>query len=307
MTFDTVFDLASLTKPLATTVTALSILEKEKLSPLSEAGKFIPELAKGTASITLHQLFTHTSGLPPVPEIFRLFPVEDDIDQEKSLSHLYSITPTVKPGVRVIYSCTGYILLTQILKRITGSDLPELFTRLITVPGTIDSLMFNPPAGTGNIAPTEYCSWRKRWLKGEVHDENSYCLEGAGGNAGLFGTASGVLEILSLFRDDGVLNNNQVLSKKSVRLMTSNQTPGLSPKRAYGFLMQDEGVMAGPAFSPEAFGHTGFTGTSVWIDPDRKLEFVIFTNRVHLGRNTNSDKIKSFRERIHTALVRELC
>lgn len=304
MTPDTVFDLASLTKPLATTVTALSVFEKEGISPMLTVGEFIPELRRETAAVTLHQLFTHTSGLPPVPEIFRLFSGEDDIDQEKALNHLFSLTPTVKAGTQVIYSCTGYILLTQILKRITGRDLPELFTELVTAPGSIIGLTFTPHPETDNIASTEYCSWRKRWLRGEVHDENSFCFKGAGGNAGLFGNASDIMELLSLFMDGGILNGCRILSEESVRLMTSNQTPGLSPKRAYGFLMQDEGSLAGTGFSPNAYGHTGFTGTSVWIDPDRELEFVILTNRVHPGRDINSDKIKSFRKRIHSALVK---
>ena len=305
MTLDSVFDLASLTKPLATAITALAVLEKEKISPLLTVGKFIPELSGKTATITLHQLFTHTSGLPSVPEIFKLFPEEDDIDKERGLNYLFSLTPTVKPGTQVIYSCTGYMLLTQIIKRMTGRELPNLFTDLVTAPGSVSGLTFKPQLESDNIVATEYCPWRKRWLKGEVHDENSFCFNGTGGNAGLFGDASGVMELLSLFRGGGVLNGIRILSKESVRLMTSNQIPGLSPERAYGFLMQDEGTLAGSDFSPNAFGHTGFTGTSVWIDPDRELEFVILTNRVHFGRNTNSDKIKSFRKRIHSALVRE--
>ncbi|RKX87083.1 MAG: serine hydrolase [Spirochaetes bacterium] len=305
ITPNSVFDLASLTKPLATTITALSVLEKEHISPLLTIGKFIPDLSKETSDVTLHQLFTHTSGLAPGPEIFRLFQEEDDIDQEKALNHLFSLTPTIKPGTQVVYSCTGYMLLTQILERITGGKLPNLFTDLVISPGSISGLTFKPRMESDNIVATEYCPWRKRWIKGEVHDENAFCFNGVGGNAGLFGHASSVLELLSLFRDGGVLNGIQILSEESVRLMTSNQTPGFSPKRAYGFLMQDKGSMAGPDFSPNAFGHTGFTGTSVWIDPDRELEFVILTNRVHFGRNTNSDKIKSFRKRIHSALVRE--
>ncbi len=306
MTIDTLFDLASLTKPLATTVTALSVFEEEGISPQNELGKYLPELADETASVTLHQLLTHSSGLPPEPDIFRLFPGEDDIEIEEALNHLFSLKPTVKPGTRVIYSCTGYIFLARILKRITGKDLPELFKTRITEPGAVDGLMFNPSRGDDKIAATEYCPWRKRWIKGKVHDENSHCLGGAGGNAGLFGTASGVMELLCLFKDAGVLNGKRVLSRESVRLMTTNQTPGLSPKRAYGFLMQDDDTFAGPNFSNRAFGHTGFAGTSVWSDPDRGLDFVILTNRVHLGRDTNSDKIKSFRKMIHTALVREL-
>jgi len=305
ITSDSFFDLASLTKPLATAIIALSVFEKERISPLLTIGKFIPGLSKETADVTLHQLFTHTSGLAPGPEIFKLFPGEDDIDQEIGLNHLFSLAPAIKPGTQVVYSCTGYMFLAQIIKRITGQSLPILFTDLITVSGSIRGFTFKPHSETDNIVSTEYCPWRKRWIKGEVHDENSFCFKGVGGNAGLFGQASSVLELLSLFRGGGILNGVRVLSEESVSLMTSNQIPGLSPKRAYGFLMQDEETFAGHDFSSNAFGHTGFTGTSVWIDPDRELEIVILTNRVHFGRNTNSDKIKSFRKRIHSAIIRE--
>ncbi len=305
MGLDTFFDLASLTKPLATAITALSIFEKERISPLLTVGRFIPELSTKTADVTLHQLFTHTSGLPSVPEIFKLFSGENDIDQEKALNYLFSLTPVVKAGTQVIYSCTGYIILTQILKKITGKDLPELFTEFVTAPGSITGLMFNPLPKKDNFASTEFCSWRKRWLIGEVHDENSFCLKGAGGNAGLFGNASSITELLSLFRNDGILNDHRILSKESIRLMTSNQTPGLSPKRTYGFLTQDNNSFAGAGFSSSAYGHTGFTGTSVWIDPEIELEAVILTNRVHMGRDTNSDKIINFRKKIHAAILRE--
>jgi serine-type D-Ala-D-Ala carboxypeptidase len=301
----TVFDLASLTKPLATTITALSVFEKEGISPIRKACEFIPELTNETADVNLFQLFTHTSGLPPVPEIFRLFQDEDGIDQKKALDHLFSLKPIVKPGTEVVYSCTGYILLTQILQRLTGKSLPELFKELVTDPGFITGLEFNPSKNDSNIAATEYCPWRKRWLKGEVHDENSFCLQGFGGNAGLFGNASGVMKLLALFRNRGILNDTRILSEESVRLMTANQISGLSPKRAFGFLVQDEESFAGSGYSQKAYGHTGFTGTSVWVDPDRELEYVVLTNRVHLGRDTNTEKIKSFRKIIHRALVEE--
>ncbi len=305
MTKDTVFDLASLTKGLASTVVSLSVFEKEGISPCDNVGKFIPEIATETAGITLHQLFTHTSGLPPIPEIFRLFKGEGDIDRGRALDHLYSLTPVVKPGTEVIYSCTGYILLTRILERITGRTLSDLFTELVLKPGDIDQLMFNPPAGLQPVASTEYCPWRKRWLKGEVHDENSHCFKGEGGNAGLFGSASSVMKLLGLFSNKGYLNGNKILSEKSMKLMTTCQTPEMEIKRSYGFLTQNGNTMAGTGFGPEAFGHTGFTGTSVWIDPVRKMEFVVLTNRVHLGRETNGQLIIDFRKKIHSALVKE--
>ncbi|WP_020612942.1 serine hydrolase domain-containing protein [Sediminispirochaeta bajacaliforniensis] len=309
MTSETIFDLASLTKPLATTTTALAVMEQEKISPDTEIGAFLPSLRRETASISLGQLFTHTSGLPPVPDIFKLFETEAEIDRAKAIGHLFSLTPTVKPGAQVIYSCTGYILLAEAVKKITGENMDELFRQLVTTPGEIDSLLFNPLRSNDkeikeNIAATEYCPWRDRWLKGEVHDENAFCLGGMGGNAGLFGNAEGIMKLLELFSSGGMLNGKHILSEESVRLMTGNQTQGLSPKRAFGFLVQDRDSFAGPLFSPEAFGHTGFTGTSVWMDPSLDLKVVLLTNRVHFGRAATAEKIKTFRKNLHSALSR---
>lgn len=307
---DTLFDLASMTKPLATTVVALSVMESEHISPKQSIGRFLPELTGRTREITIHQLFTHTSGLPPVPEIYRLFETEDDIDREQALGHLLSLEPEREPGEQVIYSCTGYMILTQLLQRVTGETLDHLFSTLVTGPGRLRDLLFNPlkertQGLRENIAVTEHCPWRGRWIKGEVHDENSYCLGGIGGNAGLFGTAESVMEFAGLFLSGGLLNGKRILSEGSVRMMTESQTGPLSPKRAFGFLVQDTDAFAGPCFSSRAFGHTGFTGTSLWIDPELGMEAVILTNRVHHGRFVNIEKIRSFRKRIHTALVRE--
>ncbi len=310
MEMDTLFDLASLTKPLATTVVALSVMESEHISPEQRIGRFLPELTGSAREITIHQLFTHTSGLPPVPEIYRLFKTEDDIDKEQALNHLFSLKPDREPGEQVIYSCTGYMMLTQLLQRVTGETLNHLFTSLVTGPGRLNDLLFNPLKERAqglreNIAVTEHCPWRGRWIKGEVHDENSYCLDGIGGNAGLFGTAESVMELAGLFLSGGLLNGKRILSEESVRMMTESQTGNLLPKRAFGFLVQDTDAFAGSCFSPRAFGHTGFTGTSLWMDPAIGMEAVILTNRVHYGRFVNIEKIKRFRKRIHTALVRE--
>jgi CubicO group peptidase (beta-lactamase class C family) len=113
------------------------------------------------------------------------------------------------------------------------------------------------------------------------------------------------MELAGLFPSGGFLNGKRILSEESVRMMTESQTGSLSPKRAFGFLVQDTDAFAGSCFSPRAFGHTGFTGTSIWMDPEIGMEAVILTNRVHHGRFVNIEKIKRFRKRIHTALVRE--
>lgn len=304
MTADSLFDLASLTKPLATTTTFLALARAEAIDLHKNAGCFLPELNSEAAGVSLVQLMTHSSGLPPIPEIFKLFKTEDEIDKERGMKHLMSIKPEKQPGTEVIYSCTGYILLTQILKRVAGCSLSEAFTKLITEPGGLEDLMFNPGGDDRKRAvPTQYCSLRQRMLKGEVHDENSWCLGGQGGNAGLFGTAASVASIADLFSSEGTLNGKQLVSAEYIHRMTSTQSGDLFPTRALGFLTQCSESFAGGGFSDGAFGHTGFTGTSLWMDNSRKLKVVTLTNRVHLGHEETADKIKTFRKELHQSIL----
>ncbi|MBI9103056.1 MAG: beta-lactamase family protein [Spirochaetales bacterium] len=305
---ETLFDLASVTKSLATTTTFLALCELNAIGFDKTAGYFIPELNTKTGALSLFQLMTHTSGLPPIPGIFTLFKTADEVDMVKGLSHLYSLIPDQTPGTGVIYSCTGYIILTRILEKVAGCSLSKAFADLITTPGNLNDLFFNPKVETGDrerCAATEYCSWRGRMVKGEVHDENSFCFNGEGGNAGLFGTAKSVMDLLNLFTSEGVLNRKQLLSPENIIGMTTCQTPDFSPKRALGFLTQDTDSLAGPGFSNGAFGHTGFTGTSVWVDPEMKLKVVTLTNRVHFGRDNTAEKIKLFRRELHQAILKE--
>ncbi len=297
----TLFDLASLTKPLATTTAFLALSEAEAIPLSSPIGKFLPQLESHLKNIRLHQLLTHSSGLPPVPEIFRLFPGEKQVDRKKALDHLFRLPLDAEPGTEIIYSCSGYIMLTRILEKISGTSLSRVFRELITSPAGISDLMFNPPEPS-ICAPTEFCTWRNRRIQGEVHDENSCCFGGEGGNAGLFGTVDSVDFLLKLFREEGYLNNNRILSRESVVKMTSIQSGQLHPHRAAGFLTQSSESFAGPGFSPRSYGHTGFTGTSVWVDPEMDLRVVALTNRVYSGRDETADAIKEFRLQLHQAV-----
>ena len=307
MTPDSLFDLASLTKPLATTTTFLALAEAQGINLQKKAGYFLSGLNPEAAELSLTELMTHTSGLPPVPEIFRLFKTEEDISEEEGIRHLMSIVPEVPPGTEVIYSCTGYILLTRILTAVAGCPLAEAYTRLIAEPAGVVDLGFNPgPDERKRAVPTEYCGLRRRMLIGEVHDENSYCLGGQGGNAGLFGTASSVSALAGLFCCEGWLNGRQIISAENVEKMTTPQSGRLFPPRALGFLTQCSESFAGEGFSDGAFGHTGFTGTSLWIDNSRKLKVTALTNRVHLGREQTADKIKAFRKILHREILRLL-
>ncbi len=305
---DTIFDLASLTKPLAAAPVALHVFRQEAIKLSTELGYFFNRLSPDTERITLFQLLTHTSGLPPVPEIYKLFKTEDTIDSKKAMEHLFSLKPVIPPGSDILYSCTGYIFLTQVLKSITGKEISELYKKIIADPMGLKNMVFNPPDEIKpRTAATEFCRWRNRWIRGEVHDENSFCLNGEGGNAGLFGNIEDIAAYLSILSNNGSSGGRQILSPETVSLMVSPQVKKNNSRRTVCFTMQSKESFAGESFSSRAYGHTGFTGTSVWIDPQCGLTIIVLTNRVHLGRETTADKIKEFRIKFHSAVFREFC
>ena len=297
---NTLFDLASLTKPLATTTAFLSLCCELAISIDSPIGAFLPDLAPQLRQITPAQLMTHTAGLPPVPDIFRLFADEAQIDRGQALRRLYNLPLDARPGTRVIYSCSGYILLARILEHLSGGSLSETFAKRITDPAGIDGLVFNPKIAE-QCAPTGYCGWRRRTLRGEVHDENAHCFAGEGGNAGLFGTLDGVDGLVRLIHGEGA--SRPIISSEYLRLMTSCRTGSLAPRRTLGFLAAEPDAFPGGGFSPGSYGHTGFTGTSVWVDPIRELRVIALTNRVHYGREKTAESIQAFRRELHQAVL----
>lgn len=303
MTEDTIFDLASVTKPLATALLTLLVCGQERIRLDEKIGTFIPEIAAESSSITLGQLLVHTGGLPPVPDIYKAFPDPRKIEYDRAVKILLSVKPEKPSGREVVYSCTGYLFLGQFLRRATGARLQELFAQMIAAPCRLADTMFNPPVVLwGRVATTEHCPWRKRWIRGQVHDENSYCLGGEGGNAGLFSTAQSVLRLLSIFETGGVVNGVQLIAPDQVRMMSTCFTEGLGLRRSIGFYMHDDDAPSGPLFSRNSFGHTGFTGTCIWLEPEKKLTVVTLTNRVHLGREQTEDKITEFRKKLHSAV-----
>jgi CubicO group peptidase (beta-lactamase class C family) len=305
MTVDTLFDLGSITKPLATALLTLRVCEQERIQLERKVRDFLPEIHRQSGEISLSQLLLHTGGLPPDPHIYRNFPGHRPVDRTLAVQRLMEIIPDRPPGREVIYSCSGYLLLGLFLERVTETRLGELFRMTVAESCGIRDLCFQPPLEIRpRIAATEHCSWRGRWIRGEVHDENSWCLGGDGGNAGLFGTASALLELLSIFDFPGQVKEVRLLSAGGVGRMISCLTQGMGERRSIGFLMQDDGSPAGPSFSRSSFGHTGFPGTSVWVDPEKRMKIVTLTNRVHLGREGTDGKIREFRRTLHSAIHR---
>ena len=331
VTEDSIYDLASLTKPLATAALA-TILEREgALSSADEAGRWIREL-KGTdkEAVTVRQLAVHGSGLPAWLPLYAL--------GEGIGGYIKAIAgtpPECPPGTRAIYSCPGYILLGEIVSRAGGQPLDALFERLIARPLALSTLMFKPaPALLPWTAPTEkdcvtersmvrqlglsYHGWRSGVLRGDVHDGNASGLGGVAGNAGLFGAASDLVALGRelLGRGQGLFQPREVLrfatldaararGEASAWALRARRHPvdeagGPEPRegredlRSFGWQMAaSPGSAAEGVLPPAAFGHTGFTGTSMWLDPEAGRSYVLLTNRIHPSdRGTDMNAIR---------------
>lgn len=303
MTEDTIFDLSGITQSLATALLTVMVMSRERIGVGEKIGYFVPEGAPESREITLGQLLLHTGGLPPQPDLYKEFPESRSIDYDRAVRLLLAVKPEMPPGKQVLYSQTGYLLLGQFLRRATGARLQELFAQLVAAPCGLSDTFFNPPVILwGRVAATEQCPWRKRWIRGQVQDRDSYCLGGEGGNAGLFATASSVLQLLSLFESGGVVNGFRLLSANQVKLMRTCLTAGLGARRSFGFRLQEENSPVGPLYSAESFGHTGDTGTSIWIEPVGRLMIVMLTNRVHLGGNKTEAAFATFCRELHTMI-----
>lgn len=294
----TIYDLASLTKVVALTTGIMMAVDEGRLVLDAPVQRYVPEFTgTGKEQVTLRHLLTHSSGLPP----FRRLWLESTSVREARDSILATPLDTV-PGARARYSDIGAVLLTWALERAYGTTIDSLMDRRLFGPIGMRSTRYLPPVEWRPlIAPTEADPWRGRVLQGEVHDENAAWLGGVSGHAGLFGTAEDLLTFGEWLLDgltQGKPDNDQTTNGSNwsshlwaarppaslpAFITVQHLVPGSS--RALGWDTPSDGSSAGTRLGPRAFGHTGFTGTSVWIDPDRALVIVLLTNRVHPTRD----------------------
>jgi len=212
------------------------------------------------------------------------------------------------PGARVVYSDLGFILLGEAIAHLAGVPLEVYLRRAALEPMGLRTTTYNP-LGNGfapeQIVPTELCAWRHRRCMGEVHDENSASLGGVAGHAGLFSTAAEVAALGQLYLDGGVYNGGRLLAPETVAEMVRVQVGSDEDPRGLGWHQRSAGYSSsGHGFSPRSFGHTGFTGTSLWVDPDRELVVALLTNRVYYGRDPQS--IMDFRPCLHDTVITSL-
>src|SRR5258706_2906491 len=276
MTEDSVFDLASLTKPIATATSIMILADRNKLKLDDPVAKYVPEFGKhGKASITIRHLLTHVSGLPAETTL-------DDYryGRAEAIRRISALEPRAAPGVKFIYSDIGYIILEEVVARVSGRDLGKFSAESIFRPLGMTETGYLPPLELRRrAAPTEIRDGA--WIVGEVHDPRAFRLGGISGNAGLFSTAGDMSRYAQAILGEGELDGERILSKESVRAMFApHDVPG--GIRAIGWDVQTSfSVNRGDAMSRRAIGHGGFTGTVLWVDPASDLFVLFLSNRVH--------------------------
>lgn len=314
---DTIYDLASLTKPLITGLLCARHFENGSLELDAPVARYLTEFKRSAKSdITIRQLLTHTSGLPAWRPLYLLTD-----DKHKVLAAIAEEPLQAEPGERVVYSDLGFITLGFLLQRVTGSPADALALQEIFEPLRLTSSFFNPKAASrtgiaacenGNAYERDMCErdfpaksyshWRQNTVWGEVHDGNAYFLGGVAGHAGLFSTAADTLKLANQF----IASQSQLLKSETCELFSRNMTEGLNEARSFAWqLAATRDSTAGSSLPPDAFGHTGFTGTSCWIDAHSQRVFILLTNRTH-ARKLPFANINSVRRQFHTLAVAEL-
>ena len=276
----TLWDLASLTKVVGMTTAMMQLVEQDRVDLDAPVVRYIPEFAgPGKERVTVRHLLTHSSGLPSWRPLYK-----EATTADTAVAIVFATPLDTVPGARMVYSDLGAIILGKIVERVSGESLDGYLTRHVFAPLGMTSTLYRPDASLrARIAPTEFDPWRQRLIRGEVHDENAFMLGGVSGHAGLFSTAADLSRFARMMLAGGELDGVRVLRASTIAQFTAVQDPGLS-HRALGWETPNGQNSAGHLMSARAFGHTGFTGTSLWMDPERGTFVLLLTNRVNPSR-----------------------
>lgn len=305
MTRDTLFDLASLTKPLATSLAIMKLIERGKLDLGQPLHTVISEFkTTDKADIGIDHLLHHNSGLPAYRPYYQNIAGGAPADRKRALRNLLLKEPLINPvGRQVLYSDLGFMVLEWVVEHVSGKRLDRFVRQEIYDPLAIQQLFFIDLASVapgGPYATTEKCPWRSRILTAEVHDENAHATGGIAGHAGLFGNAEHVHKLLmALMAAYRGQNFRPVFKQDLVKIFFKRQA---GTDTALGFDTPSQtGSSSGRSFSGNSVGHLGFTGTSFWMDLDRYITVILLTNRIHPTRE--NDAIKRFRPILHDTVM----
>jgi len=312
MALDTLFDLASLTKVMATLPCVLRLIDQEAIRLEDRVKTYFPAFTGNRKDdVLIQHLLTHTAGLAPWLALEQV-----PGSRAELIDHICRAPLNETPGTKVVYSDLSFILLGELVTKLTGKPLDQYAREAVFAPLGLPDAGFNPvPDLKHRCAATELREYLGRHQVGEVHDERATRFGGVAGHAGLFATAAEVAAYGQMWLRDGAPDAAEagphlpprVLTQKTVAAAIRDLTPGLTDGRGLGWMLLRPGAEAmscGSLFTPGAFGHTGFTGTSLWVDPARQLVVTLLTNNVHFGR---SDVAIRLRSRFHNAVAAALC
>jgi CubicO group peptidase (beta-lactamase class C family) len=288
---DTIFDCASLTKVVALLPLVLLLVERGRLRLGDPVKQYIPAFAaEGKDAVTVKQLLTHTSGLIAHTNLY-----SHGWSPEEIKAHIFAMPLTYEPGTKVVYSDLGYITLGEIVQTLLEERLDTAARRYVFEPLGMNDTFYVPAADRlPRIAATEYSQELGRHKWGEVHDENAGALGGISGHAGLFSTAADLAKYAAMWLAKGRIGEKgRLLSRASVEAATRTQTGNVPANRGLGWVLKGDSMDAsGDLMSPATFGHTGFTGTSLTIDPAEDTFAILLTNRVYYGRERSVVRLR---------------
>jgi CubicO group peptidase (beta-lactamase class C family) len=288
----TLWDIASLTKVVGMTTAMMRLAEREMLELDAPVQRYLPEWqGAGKERVTVRNLLTHTSGLKPFRELFR-----ETMDPAVARQLVLETPLDTAAGARMVYSDLGAILAGWVIERVSGMPLDLFLRRHVFGALGMHETMYRPDSGVlARVAPTEWDPWRGRHVRGEVHDENAFVLGGVSAHAGLFSSAHDLARFARFLLNAGELDGTRLVRAETLRDFSRVQNALLS-HRALGWETPNGTNSAGRLLRRPAFGHTGFTGTSIWVDPASDRFVILLTNRVNPTR-ANS-RIGSFRTRV---------
>lgn len=294
----TIYDLASLTKVMVTTPLCMKLFEANKLHLEEAVGSVVPEFTEDEGRpehVTFRHLLAHSSGLPAHRKYY-----EHAHHAEQVLQQVFATPLEVDPATRAEYSDIGFILLGIAIERLMGATLDVLAHREVFGPLGL-SCSYGPLTHVHDVPPTlEAVDFRDRRICGQVNDENAWVMGGVAGHAGLFGTARDVDTFAQMMLRGGA----PLFKPDTVKVFTTRQTSPAGTSRALGWDTPSPPSQSGKYLSAQSYGHLGYTGTSLWIDPERELAITLLTNRTY--PDNTSHKIKQYRPRIHDAVIESL-
>lgn len=297
VTAGTVWDLASITKPVATATSILMLAQEGRFHLDEPVSAFLPSPAPGLSGVTLRHCLTHTSGLRPWTQLH-----SRELSRSEIVAEVCAAEPQRPPGMGYAYSDLGYILLGEVVQSVSGQNVAAFARERIFEPLGMGRTCYLPPREWRSHTAATRCPDRARVLVGEVHDGNSAAMEGISGHAGLFGTVADLVTYGRMLLNEGELNGARILCPLAARQMMCNQNPPGISGHTLGWFTRPNGYLPAGDFLPEGtFGHTGFTGTSLLLSPTLGLVAILLTNRVYQQREAG-DFIR-FRRRFHNAIA----